>query len=51
LNKTSSCSGEYDIPLTKAAKIKPVAIAQPAIGKKVIPKAMTLAALINNKTN
>jgi len=34
--------------LTKAEKIKPVAMAQPVIGKNVIPKAMTLAALINN---
>jgi hypothetical protein len=51
LNKISSKSGAYEIPLIKEAKINPVATAQPIKGIKTKLKDKTLEALINNNTH
>ena len=49
MNKESSISGDEAVELTRAEYSKPVAIAQPVIGRNTIAKAITLAALTNNK--
>lgn len=51
MNKVSSKSGAYEIPLTKAAKTIPVATAHPANGNTENPKAKAFDAFMNNKKN
>ena len=49
MNRESSISGDEAVELTRAEYSKPVAIAQPVMGRKTMAKAITLAALTNNK--